>query len=406
MKYVVAAAGARDSYQVPLALLEYNLLTHLVTDFYSHDLIHALGNSLEKLHPIFLKLEKRYCMGLSSRYVHISKRLYLQNVVKLLFENPSLDLLTNQDPLSLCALDLADKTESGLFLYAGYAFKAFSSPVADGMFKGLFQYHPHIDLMVRILREDAAKYPCLRNSVKSLYKDEKDPTNLPELKEANFVVCASEFTKTSVEQKGIDKSKLVVIPYGIDIDSEEILPEKPSNHCNFLFVGSGVHRKGLHHLLLAWKRADLKHSTLTIASRYVDLDIRKNFNPGENYCLKMGLSDKEIQELYQMSHVFVMPSLIEGFGYVYLEALAHGCYCIGTYNTGLPDILRSNKDGQLLESGNINALVEYLTQAEYLTLTNQLNPQDIRKRVASQSWSRFRERIAEAATEKQVDSHK
>ena len=33
-----------------------------------------------------------------------------------------------------------------------------------------------------------------------------------------------------------------------------------------------------------------------------------------------------------------MPSLVEGFGQVYLEALAQGCPVLGTSNTGLPDL--------------------------------------------------------------------
>ena len=33
-----------------------------------------------------------------------------------------------------------------------------------------------------------------------------------------------------------------------------------------------------------------------------------------------------------------MPSLVEGFGQVYLEALAQGCPVLGTANTCLPDL--------------------------------------------------------------------
>ena len=50
------------------------------------------------------------------------------------------------------------------------------------------------------------------------------------------------------------------------------------------------------------------------------------------------MSQPELEQLYQQADVFVLPSLVEGFGYVYLEALARGCFCLGTWNTGLPDV--------------------------------------------------------------------
>ena len=42
-----------------------------------------------------------------------------------------------------------------------------------------------------------------------------------------------------------------------------------------------------------------------------------------------------------------MPSLVEGFGQVYLEALAEGTPILGTKNTALPD-LGGEEDGVFL----------------------------------------------------------
>ena len=45
-QYVVAMFGARDSYQVPLALYNENLLSRLVTDFYAPEYLAKRGDGL------------------------------------------------------------------------------------------------------------------------------------------------------------------------------------------------------------------------------------------------------------------------------------------------------------------------------------------------------------------------
>ena len=45
------------------------------------------------------------------------------------------------------------------------------------------------------------------------------------------------------------------------------------------------------------------------------------------------------------SHVFVLPSIEDGFGMVLVEALACGCPVIGTTHTGLPDLVEEGREG-------------------------------------------------------------
>ena len=50
-----------------------------------------------------------------------------------------------------------------------------------------------------------------------------------------------------------------------------------------------------------------------------------------------GLSDVELSQLFVNSDLFLMPSLIEGFGLVYIEALSRGLPIVYTDNTGPAD---------------------------------------------------------------------
>ena len=59
---------------------------------------------------------------------------------------------------------------------------------------------------------------------------------------------------------------------------------------------------------------------------------------------------------------FVMVSKPEGFGIVYLEAMAAGCLTVGTAGQGIADILRSYENGFLAEAGDDAQVAEILAE--------------------------------------------
>jgi glycosyltransferase involved in cell wall biosynthesis len=395
MSFVTAAAGRRDNYQVPIALAEADLLACHVTDAYAPDnlipLLYGLGGIGERV-------LRRHNPALPSRLVHPSRRLPAQKLASTLVPWLRKHFAGDQDPISMSALAQANQRQANLLLYAGYAFRAFTSESRSARRRGLFQYHPHIHDSAAILREDASRYPFLSSTLKQLALDERDPTNLPELEIADLIICNSTFTAATCQSVGIPQEKLRVIPYGIDpidIDDQEIRLECK---CQFLFVGTGIQRKGLHHLLLAWKRANLRHSHLTIVSRWIHPGIRTFVDPGSNVTWLTSVSNQELAEIYGQSHVFVMPSLVEGFGYVYLEAMARGCFCIGTTNTGLPNF-GSKQSRALVPAGAIRELSSIISCAEDKYLSKQFLRQEIAADATRRNWESFRRDIRDVALE-------
>jgi len=59
------------------------------------------------------------------------------------------------------------------------------------------------------------------------------------------------------------------------------------------------------------------------------------------------VSDEKLAELYQSSTHFLLPSTGEGFGIVYLEAMANGLVCLGAAAGGIPDVIRDQETGFL-----------------------------------------------------------
>ena len=398
MSFVVAFNGARDAYQVPLALYEQKLLSKLTTDIYCPQIGAILGQYI----PGLEKLKIRNIPGLPCQKVKSNLKL-----LQLQYLNPLLNKLgiihneetrissQGQSILSLSALKIAQQLDANLLLYAGYAYEAFNSSFAQKKVKGLFQYHPHIALSAKLLREDLIKYPELKSSLKKLQQDEQDHSNIVELQQADFIICASSFTARSIEYVGIAPSKIQVIPYGIKFELQPSVESDIRNTdiCHFLFVGSGVHRKGLHHLFEVWEKLNLSNAFLTVVARNLDPNIAK-LQPLNNVEILSSQSKQALQAIYRRSHIFVLPSLIEGFGYVYLEALSHGCYCIGTENTGLSDLECPDYAGNVTMAGNQESLATSLLDAYKLFQSKALDSLAIQQFAATKKWEVFRHRVA------------
>ena len=214
------------------------------------------------------------------------------------------------------------------------------------------------------------------------------------------MICNSSFTAATCSNLGIAANKLLVIPYGIDTLPPLATPSSQlfagdSSLCRFLFVGSGIQRKGLHNLLLAWKQAGLNQSQLTIVSRWIDPEIRFAIDPGEGVHWLDSVSNQQLDLLYQETDVFVMPSLVEGFGYVYLEAMARGCFCIGTANTGLPDVA-TPESAAVIAAGDLEQLVAALQMTEQRSHHGAFDRAAIAAAGAARHWCDFRADVVAA----------
>lgn len=84
----------------------------------------------------------------------------------------------------------------------------------------------------------------------------------------------------------------------------------------------------------------------------------------ENFVFHDHLPDKELRLLYLEATHFLLPSTGEGFGIVYLEAMANGCVCIGADTGGITDIINHGENGFLCSLPvNKANLVELITSS-------------------------------------------
>lgn len=65
----------------------------------------------------------------------------------------------------------------------------------------------------------------------------------------------------------------------------------------------------------------------------------------------------DVLRLMADSDAFLMPSYNEGFGIVYLEAMAAGCVAVGSQGEGISDLIVDGENGYLVPAGDIAALI-------------------------------------------------
>jgi glycosyltransferase involved in cell wall biosynthesis len=139
-----------------------------------------------------------------------------------------------------------------------------------------------------------------------------------------------------------------------------------------LFVGNLIPRKGLHVLLCAMASIPEVPCTLTIVGGdHLDLAYARSTRQMAN---QKGLKGRvvfrgELPELalraaMRIHHLLVMPSIYEGFGIVYLEAMGFGMPPIGSRSGGAQEIVTEDEDGFLIAPGDQNALAGVIAALE------------------------------------------
>jgi phosphatidylinositol alpha-1,6-mannosyltransferase len=73
-----------------------------------------------------------------------------------------------------------------------------------------------------------------------------------------------------------------------------------------------------------------------------------------------GLAPEQLFACYANCHVFALPSRGEGFGLVFLEAMAHAKAVIGGAHGGIPDIVENGVTGLLVPHGDVERLAQAL----------------------------------------------
>jgi alpha-maltose-1-phosphate synthase len=173
---------------------------------------------------------------------------------------------------------------------------------------------------------------------------------------ADLIVAASSFARETLIANGVAPAKVRVNPYGVDLHRFHPDSKSAARPMRFVFVGAMTARKGVPTLLAAWKKLQPKDAELWLVGE-VSESVRKLIPDLRGLKTVGRKSRTELPELLRSCDVFVLPSYCEGFGLVLLEAMASGLPVLTTTATAAPDIVTEGRDGFIIESGDLDALV-------------------------------------------------
>jgi glycosyltransferase involved in cell wall biosynthesis len=212
---------------------------------------------------------------------------------------------------------------------------------------------------------------------------------------ADKCFVASSFTKSTLIKQGVDKNKIIIVPYGVDaISFKNKIEYNMNGDLNLLFVGQVVQRKGLIYLLEAIKSLKTTRINLTFATRSnIDEVILRKYDGKISFRIIRNLDNIQLSSLMCNSDLLVFPSLLEGFGHVILEAMASGLPVLCTMNTAGPDLFISGNEGFIVpirDSESISEKLDYILRNKKILIDMGISA---RKTAETFTWERFRQKI-------------
>jgi len=184
------------------------------------------------------------------------------------------------------------------------------------------------------------------------------PRNQRIARNADALMAVSSLLMSRVAPYRAGESLSRVVPNGVDLS---LMPLSTSNvPRSVISVGTLKARKCMDRTLEAFARlaGEYPDARLTIVGigemeaqlkgRIAELGLEARVE------LTGGLPHEEVLRLMGEHDLFVLPSWGEGYGIVYIEAMAAGCIAVGARGEGIEDTIRDGENGFLVPAGDID----------------------------------------------------
>ena len=194
-----------------------------------------------------------------------------------------------------------------------------------------------------------------------------------------------------------------VVPNGVDLS---LVPNhekrKPRS---VISVGTLKARKCMDRTLEAFARlaGEYPDATLTIVG-IGEMEEPLRVRIGQlglqsRVTLTGGLPHEEVLRRMAQSDLFVLPSWGEGYGIVYIEAMAAGCIAVGAKDEGIADTITDGENGFLVPAGDIDETERVMRQVFAHPEAYEALRQKGMRSAHELTWARNAEKTAEVYRE-------
>ena len=213
-----------------------------------------------------------------------------------------------------------------------------------------------------------------------LFSQKLDAKFMPEaIRMADKVIAVSKWTANDlITEVPEAEVKTSVIYEANSLKLSDLIDFDKVDGEYILFVGTLEPRKNLPRLLQAYallsKTIRDKHPLVIVGGKGWGKDniysIIEQLSISKHVKVLGYLSDEELASVYHQSHLFVMPSLYEGFGLPLLEAMSMGVPVVTSNISSLPEIVGDN--AVIVDPNNVESIKDGI---EKVLIDNELRNQ-------------------------------
>jgi len=206
---------------------------------------------------------------------------------------------------------------------------------------------------------------------------------------ADLLFVLSQKAADTFRIQGFPEDKLYYLPRGVDVERFKPGPRPPIFRA--VFSGALIERKGIHHLLEAWHRLDLKDAELWLVGSVHD-EAKPHLKKYWRDNIKVVGFKRDVENYLSQGTVHVFPSQCEGSAKVVYEAAACGLPQITTREAG--DVVNNGVEGIIIQPGNVGELAAAILELYRHPETVERMSLAARKRVVDNfTWDHFRTRL-------------
>ncbi|MCU4802069.1 glycosyltransferase family 4 protein [Halobacteria archaeon HArc-gm2] len=177
------------------------------------------------------------------------------------------------------------------------------------------------------------------------------------------VVSVSDYSANDLVERGVPAEKITTVYNGVDFenDGEATADVSSDSEFDLLYVGPLTERKGIEYLIRSMPDILAEHPGANLhivgggdQEEYADLAER--IGVAESVEFAGFVEEERLVSYYVSADVFILPSLLEGFGMVLAEAMCFGTPVVASDTSAIPEVV--DDAGLLVEPKDSTAIAE------------------------------------------------
>lgn len=386
--WICCQIGAREHYAVARALHEQGLLAGLVTDWYAFGAASALRHPSFDTRPLTAAVRHlpSVIRRVSSVIRHPSARaaraegipdelvrafplrslLWKWRVRRLAAQGRMWEAYAKTDATFAAAVARLELPPHKAFF--GYSYASLETLEAEkrrGVFTVLSQIDPGA-VEFRLVAEEMRRHPEIAGPAPE-FPVANFERNRREWELADLIVVNSNWSREAIIAEGADPDRIEVLPLAYEAkagnrkaESTKLQPSTlhsplPTAPLRVLWLGQVNVRKGIHYLIQAARLLERENVHFDVVGPIGILPTAVAAAP-RNLTFHGPVGRDRAAEWYQQSHVFVLPTLSDGFALTQLEAMAHGLPVVATPSCGR--VVEDGKTGFIIPPRDPAALAD------------------------------------------------